>query len=218
MKVGTDGVLLGSWVDVQGVEKILDVGAGTGLIALMMAQRSSALITGVEIENDAADEAAQNCSHSLWKNRIEIVNSSFQEFAAETKQKFDLVISNPPFFVNNQKSKCNRLAMAKHNDLLPFPELIAGCVKILGAEGRLALILPVVPAQFFIEQAENVGLFLNRLTAVRPNNSKPIHRYLMEFRKIKTALVKDCLNIHSDDNIDFMPAYKKLTGEFYLNF
>jgi tRNA1Val (adenine37-N6)-methyltransferase len=218
MKVGTDGVLLGAWVNLNKARRILDVGTGTGLIALMMAQRLAEQITGIELDKNAADEAAQNCADSPWSNRITIINLPFQNYSETASPGFDLIISNPPFFVNNQKSKNNRLAIAKHNDLLPFSDLIEGSIRLLDQNGRLAIILPVAPAQTFIELAARDGLYLNRLTEVRPNSQKQVHRYLMEFDKNKTAPIKDCLYIHRDDIVDFTPEYKKLTGEFYLNF
>jgi len=218
MKVGTDGVLLGAWTNVSGVKNILDAGTGTGVIALMLAQRSDAQITGIEIENKAAKEAAENANYSNWNNRISIKNISFQQFAETSTKKFDLIVSNPPFFVNNQKSKDNNLAIAKHNDLLPFSEMISGSIKLLEHNGKLALILPVEPAKIFIELAYKNGLFLNRLTQVRPNYRKEVHRFLMEFSKNKTEIETFELAIHEDDRSDFTPKYKNLTKEFYLNF
>lgn len=218
MKVGTDGVLLGSWVNVSGAKSILDVGIGTGVIALMLAQRSEAQITGIEIEKKAAGEAAENAFHSPWNSRISIKNISFQQFTANTNQTFDLIVSNPPFFINNQKSKNTNLAIAKHNDLLPFSEMISGSLKLLKDKGRLALILPVEPAKMFTELAENNLLFLNRLTKIRPNYRKEVHRYLMEFSKMETKIEIYELAIHEDDGSDFTSNYKTLTKEFYLNF
>ncbi len=218
MKVGTDGVLLGSWVNVQNEKQILDIGTGTGLIALIMAQRTSAMITGVEIEKNAADEASSNAKSSLWNTRISIQNSSFQQYATTTDNRFDLIVSNPPFFENNQKSKDGNLAIARHNDLLPFREIIMGCLNILNETGRLALILPVTPAQSFISLAETQGLILNRITKVRPNNKKEIHRYLMEFSRTKLTLETEELAIHTDDGFDFTESYKALTKELYLKF
>ena len=218
MKVGTDGVLLGAWTGISGAKTILDIGTGTGVIALMLAQRSEAHITCIEIEKKATEEAVENVNCSLWSKRISIKNISFQQFEETTNEKFDLIVSNPPFFVNNKKSKDNNLAIAKHNDLLPFPEIIRGCIKLLEETGRLALILPVEPAKTFIALAEKSGLFLGRITKVRPNYRKEIHRYLMQFSKNKTEIKTSELPIHEDYGSDFTPKYKNLTKEFYLNF
>lgn len=218
MKVGTDGVLLGAWAGVEGVKKVLDVGTGTGLIALMIAQRSESKITGIEIERKAAEEAAENARNSPWNSHIDIQNISFQAFVANSAEKFDLVISNPPFFTNSQKSKCHYLAMAKHNHLLPLPELAKGAGKLLAPKGKLAVILPVDAAREFTKTALNEGFFLIRETEVRPNNRKKPHRFLLEFSKTKVLLKKDFINIHTDDGSDFTEQYKTLTRDFYFNF
>ncbi len=218
MKVGTDGVLLGAWTNVSGAKNILDAGTGTGVIALMLAQRSEAQITGIEIEKKAAEEAAENASRSYWNNRISVKNISYQQFAETTNETFDLIVSNPPFFMNNQKSRDINLAVAKHNDLLPFPEIINGSIKLLEDNGKFALILPAKPALIFIELAMKNKLFLNRLTRVRPNFRKEAHRFLMEFSRNKTEIETSELAIHEDDGSDFTPKYKNLTKEFYLNF
>lgn len=218
MKVGTDAVLFGAWVNISEAKDILDIGTGTGVVTLMAAQRSKARITGIEIEKKAAEEAHDNVKNSPWSNRCLIENISFQKFSNNTNKTFDLVISNPPFFVNNKKSKDNNLAIAKHNDLLPFSEMIHGSLNILHANGRLALILPVIPAKDFIHLAGKNGLHLNRLSLVRPNFRKEVHRYLMEFSRNKTTIETDDFAIHEDDGSDFTQKYKTLTSEFYLNF
>jgi tRNA1Val (adenine37-N6)-methyltransferase len=218
MKVGTDGVLLGAWANVAEAIKVLDVGTGTGLIALMIAQRSHAKITGIEIEKKAAEEAAENAQNSLWSNRIKIQNISFQEFKDTTTEKFDLVISNPPFFTNSQRSKCDYLAMAKHNHLLPFAVLANGAEKLLEQNGNLAVILPVEAVRDFTQIALNERFFMIRQTEVRSNRLKKVHRYLLEFSKTEKPLKKDFIYIHTDDNSDFTEQYKILTRDFYLNF
>ncbi len=218
MKVGTDGVLLGAWVNVQNEQKILDIGTGTGVIALMMAQRTLAKITGIEIEKNAAEEATQNCSKSKWAERISIQNISFQEFIKNGNDNFDLIISNPPFFVNDQKSKNSNLAIAKHSDLLPFDILLTYSKKLLKDEGRLALILPVIQANALIKKAKVIGLHLFRLTEVKPTSEKETNRYLMEFSKNNLELKNDWLTIFEKNGQYFSSPYKELTKDFYLNF
>ncbi len=218
MKVGTDGVLLGAWANVTEAKKVLDVGTGTGVVALMTAQRSKAEITGIEIEKNAAEEAAENARNSPWNDRIKIYAISFQNFVKTTDEKFDLVISNPPFFTNSQKSKCHYLAIAKHNHLLPLSDLAKGAGKLLVQKGKLAVILPVDSAREFTKTASDEGFFLIRETEVRPNKRKKPHRFLLEFSKTKVLLKKDFVNIHTDDGSDFTEQYKTLTRDFYLNF
>jgi len=218
MKVGTDGVLLGAWVNVHHEKNILDIGTGTGLIALMMAQRISARITGIEIEKNASEEAVQNCKSSNWSERLFVQNISFQEFAEKSSEKFDLIISNPPFFINDKKSKNSNLAIAKHNDLLPLPDLISGCKNLLSTEGRLAVILPVVPAKKLVELASEKGFHLIRITEVIPTPQKEPNRYLMEFSQIQKVLKKDSLTIFEESGGQFSASYRKLTRDFYLNF
>lgn len=218
MKVGTDGVLLGAWTNVSEAKNILDLGSGTGLIALMMAQRSEARITGIEIEKNAAEEATENAKHSPWQKRVSVKNISFQQFAKTTAETFDLIVSNPPFFMNDQKSKDNNLAIAKHNDLLPLPDLVNGCTKLLAKEGKLAVILPVIQAKKMINLTKEKDLFLIRLTEVKPTPQKEANRYLMEFSWNKITVETDELAIHEDDGSDFTQKYKNLIKAFYLNF
>lgn len=218
MKVGTDGVMLGAWVNVRHEKKILDIGTGTGLIALMMAQRTSAEIIGIEIEKNAAEEAARNCMMSNWKERLSVQNISFQEFTEKSNEKFDLIISNPPFFINDQKSKQNNMAIAKHNDLLPLQDLISGCRKLISEKGKIALVLSISAAKKIIEFIDEAGLFITRITEVFPTPQKESNRFLMEFSIKKQDIQKNTLTIFEESGGNFSKSYKELTKEFYLNF
>lgn len=216
MKVNTDGVLLGAWTNLDGVKTVLDVGAGTGLIALMIAQRCDAIITGVEIEKNAAEEAVQNVQNSNWGNSVTIQNISFQEFAAVSEIEFDLIVSNPPFFSNGVKNADPNLSMARHNDLLPFTDIISGAVKLLTDTGKLALILPFDQSVDFIEKARLNRLFLNRMTDVKPFPDRQANRCLMEFRKLESDNEKTEISVFGDSKIEYSEEFKGLTHDFYL--
>ncbi|MDP2113785.1 MAG: methyltransferase, partial [Bacteroidota bacterium] len=144
MKVGVDGVLLGVWANVSGAKRILDIGTGTGLIALMMAQRNAdARIDAVEIEPDAFQEAVYNIQQSPWNERIQIELCSFQEFAGKAGLKYDLIVSNPPYFTNGHKAPLENRATARHSDSLSLGDLISGAIGLLNETGKIALVLPV---------------------------------------------------------------------------
>ncbi len=216
MKVGTDGVLLGAWTNVENVTSVLDIGTGTGLIALMMAQRTKAQIVGVEIDKAAAGEAIENVKNSHWRERISIKNSSFQDFIKSEKNRFDLIISNPPFFTNSFKNKSETRRIARHNDLLPFSDLTRGAAKLLKQHGRLAVILPVDPAKEFIENAKNNGLYIVRQTKVQPKKPKDYNRILMEFALQEKKPVNNTLTIYLEDSSDYTNEFKALVRNFYL--
>ena len=216
MKVNTDGVLLGAWTNTNGAKTVLDIGTGTGLISLMIAQRSDAIITGVEIENDAANEALGNVQNSTWSNRIFIQNSSFQDFAKTTTNNFDLIISNPPFFSNGIKNTNPQISMARHNHLLPFEDIIAGAVKLLSDFGKLALILPFEQANKFAEKARHNSLFLIRLTEVKPFPDKEPNRCLMELGKQEQVLQKNQMSVFDESGSEYSDEFKNLVREFYL--
>ncbi|TNF40202.1 MAG: methyltransferase domain-containing protein [Bacteroidetes bacterium] len=216
MKVNTDGVLLGAWTNVDGAITVLDIGAGTGLISLMIAQRSGANITGIEIENNASDEAVQNVKNSKWSDRVSIQHISFQDFAATTQHKFDLIVSNPPFFSNSVKNMNPHLSVARHNHLLPFEDIIEGTKKLLAKTGKLSLILPFDSANGFIEKARMENLFLNRLTGVKPFPDKKPNRCLMEFGSEKLILQKTQMSVFDETGKDYSGEFKLLARDFYL--
>lgn len=216
MKVNTDGVLLGAWTNLQGAKTVLDVGAGTGLISLMVAQRSEAIITGIEIEKNAAGEASQNVQNSIWSNRVSIHHISYQDFVVSSKINFDVIVSNPPFFSNSVKNVNPQLSMARHNHLLPFIDIIDGSKKLLNGNGRLSLILPAGESEEFIEKAYQKGLFLNRLTEVNPFHGKKPNRCLMEFGNEQLVLQKSQISVFDDSRSHFSDEFKKLAHDFYL--
>ena len=216
MKVNTDGVLLGAWTNLEGVNSVLDIGTGTGLIALMIAQRCNAQITGVEIEENAAEEAFENVQNSKWVNRIIIQNTSFQQFTERAKSKFDLIISNPPFFTNSVKNINPHLSIARHNHLLPFADIIAGTVKLLTKSGKLSLILPFENANEFVKNASLNGLHLSRLTEVKPFPDKLSNRCLLEFGTKNTNFEKSQISVFSEVKNEYSAEFKKLAADFYL--
>lgn len=216
MKVNTDGVLLGAWINLDGAKTVLDVGAGTGLISLMVAQRSDAIITGIEIEKNAAEEAAQNVQNSHWKNRVSILHSSFQDFVSTTQIKYDVIVTNPPFFSNSVKNTNPHLSLARHNHLLPFEDIIEGAKKLLVENGKLSLILPFDSAHEFIKKAWEENLFLTRLTEVKPFHEKQPNRSLMELGKQKLDLQKNQMSVFDGTRKDYSEEFKLLASDFYL--
>lgn len=219
MKVGMDGVLLGAWVDPTGAEQILDIGTGTGLIALMMAQKNStALIDAIEIDQEAFQEAVLNTQQSLWNVRIQIELISFQDFAEQTKPKYNLIVSNPPFFANGLKAPVENRAKARHSDSLPLEVLISGAANMLVENGRIALVLPSESLPEIRKLAELNRLFISRLCKVKPNPQKPDFRILIELTNTEKVYQEENLMIEFEKHHNYTPEYKELTKDFYLKF
>ena len=216
-KVGTDGVLLGAWVDVEQANAILDIGSGSGLIPLILAQRTdNSKITGIEIDEFAVEESRNNIEDSPWFDRLNIVHETVQAFTEKYSFKFDLVVSNPPYFINSTKSAKPQKNLARHTDSLSFEDLIDASLKLLFLEGKLAVVLPKEEGAIFISLAESKGFYLTKLTEVRSKIDKPITRLLMEFRRLASNLTKDELIIQFDKRNDYTPEYAALTKDFYL--
>jgi tRNA1Val (adenine37-N6)-methyltransferase len=215
MKVGTDGVLLGAWANPANAINILDIGTGTGLIAMMLAQRSPAHIEAIEIEPQAYRQALENVENCSWKDRIRVIHSSFQEFSRHTEQTFDLIVSNPPFFTNSLKAPLEGRNMARHNDILPPNDLLAGVDKLLHADGKFCLILPYVDSQLFIVDAALCNLYCNRKTSIKHTPGKKLNRVLMQFSRNRTSVEENELMIRKEDG-SFTGEYTLLTRDYYL--
>ena len=215
MKVGTDGVLLGSWAN--GGEHILDIGTGTGLLALMMAQRfEKSLIDAIEIEENAYQQAVQNVAKSVFKSKINIIHSSLQNFAKSNINQYDSIICNPPYFVNSLKNNKKSKTIARHNDTLPFNELISLAYKLLKTEGTLSLVLPVNIFPLIETEADIYGFFLNRKISIKTTEKKQPKRVLVEYKKEPTQIetsTEYLLNQNGEKSI----WYQQLTNIFYIN-
>ena len=221
MKVCTDGVLLGAWADVEGVKSALDIGTGSGVIALMLAQRSTEInrIVGIEIDQGSYHQAQVNATNCDWSDRIKMIHSSIQDYTTCSSETFDLIISNPPFFTGGTLSESQTKNDVRHTVKLPHSDLLRAVKKLMSPKGHFAVILPIMEGYRFIELAEQYGLYLSHRTQVYSRPGKPMERFLLEFthRPGEKAKVDD-LFIHTGDNNDFSTAYQKLTGDFYINF
>ena len=218
MKVGTDGVLLGAWAPVDIAQTILDIGTGTGLIALMMAQRSSAWIHGVELESAAYQDACLNVAASPWSNRIQISNCAVQEFVLNCYETFELIVSNPPYFVNSSKNQCGKRTLARHTDTLSYAELLKCAEKLLAPEGRVALVFPADQLENILFEAHCTGLWERRITRVYSKVNKAPRRILLLLARKRQECIHDQLVIHNEENNEYTPEYINLTRDFYLLF
>lgn len=220
MKVGTDGVLLGAWA--QGGERVLDIGTGTGVIALMMAQRyAEAHVVAVDIDEAAVRQARQNADASPFGDRVEVVLSSIQDYATscslsfgegrgEVPAHFDSIVCNPPFFVDSLKAPDQQRSLARHADTLPFAELMRSAYHLLSDDGELSVVIPFDYRRRLDDEAFLCGFFPSRVCAVRTKSTKPVRRYLLAYRKRPCPCHHDELTIGD-------ARYQQLTRDFYLN-
>ena len=216
MKVGTDGVLLGAWCDMEGCREIVDAGTGSGLIALMLAQRGCANITGVEIDNAAAEQAAENVRLSPFAGAVKIVHASFIDFSESATGTYDLVVSNPPYFIDALKPDNAARSLARHTGEMDYERLIGGSCRLLSDTGRLALILPYDHFDFFARLAVGYGLSLCRKTLVYPKPEALPRRVLMEWGRGACNCIEDSLTIEVERHY-YSEAFKQLTRDFYLD-
>lgn len=213
MKVGTDGVLLGAWTNCKNAANILDVGTGSGLIALMLAQRSQAQIQGIDIDKDASRQAASNFDISPFANRLQSIQGSFIDF--QTDKKYDLIVSNPPYFVDSMKSPSKARNDARHNDGLSLSDLVCKSCAMLKPYGIISLILPFDSLSTIEPLSKSAGLYLNRKTEIKPLPSVKAKRVLLEYSFIDGKLEENELTIELSRHL-YSPEYIKLCKDFYL--
>lgn len=218
MKIGTDAVLLGAWTECGEAKSILDIGTGTGIIALQMAQRSFAeLIDALEIEDNAYEQAVENFEQSIWGDRLFCYHASLQEFVKEMDEKYDLIVSNPPFYTSTFKTNQieEKRSVARHSQFLTYEELLISTSSLLTDNGSCAFVIPFEEENNFIELAIQNKLFINRITRVKGTPESQIKRSLLQFSFFEKKTVINELTIETQRHI-YTPDYIELVKDFYL--
>ncbi|WP_400071894.1 tRNA1(Val) (adenine(37)-N6)-methyltransferase [Zobellia russellii] len=217
MKVGTDGVLLGAWASIENnPESILDIGAGTGVIALMLAQRGLAdTIDALEIDEGAYEQCVSNFEMSDWGDRLFCYHAGLDEFVKEWEDPYDLIVSNPPFYAEDVSSGNASRDKARQNQSLPFDELLEGVSKLMAKQGAFATIIPFKEENAFLKMAAGYGLYPNRITHVKGSSTAKIKRSLLQFGFEKVAPETNELTIETSRH-EYTNEYIALTKDFYL--
>lgn len=216
MKVGTDAVLLGAWITPWEAVEILDVGTGSGILALMLAQRSAARIEAIDIDQHSVEEASFNFACSQWNNRLKATKADFTDFSLHSEKKYCLIVSNPPFFTSFYKTRHQRRNLARHTDTLSFHELITGTLRLLKPSGRLCLVLPHNEGLNFIKLAEKHGLYeQNRMDIISVEGRQPNRMNLeLSLQKSTQKCPEEFVIRHADGR--FTKQYIDLLQDYYL--
>lgn len=214
MKVGTDGVLLGAWTDVSKASNILDIGSGTGLVSLMLAQRSNANITGIEKDCDAAKESLLNIDNSPWSNRLEIINEDFFKFNFPTL--FDIIVCNPPFFKDSLHSPDMKRTSARHGDDFNFHVFFKKCIQLLSNHGILTIVFPFEGSDQLTTIATDLHLHISRKLTVSTTPQKQPKRILLSFSKSEQTLVEEELIIEKYGRHQYSEEFTQLVKDYYL--
>ncbi len=217
MKIGTDSVLLGAWVSLKNNPiSILDIGAGTGILSLMLAQRSSSeLIDAIEIDDNAYEQCVVNFENSPWGDRLFCYHASLEEFTDEIEDTYDLIISNPPFYSEDYKSENKQRNLARFTEAMPFDHLIKRATKLLSEQGTFSVIIPFSAKENFISLALKNGLYSHRILNVKGNLNSEIKRCLIEFSFQESDPIIEELIIETERHL-YTNEYINLTKDFYL--
>ncbi|HEY5918377.1 MAG TPA: methyltransferase [Chryseolinea sp.] len=215
MKVGTDAVLLGAWVDVSGAENVLDIGTGSGVITLMLAQRTtdSVKIESVEIEKSAADQAAENFRDSPWSSRIAVHQLAAQDYFPAIR--FDLIVTNPPYFNKSLQPPDKVRHQVRHTASLSYEHLLSAVTRLLTSQGRFNVILPYQEGIVFTELAVGQGLFCKRRYHFRTRKEKAVERTLLEFTTHAQNIDEGEILLY-ENGLDWSTSYRSLISDFYI--
>lgn len=215
MKVGTDAVLLGAWVAVTPSDWALDIGTGCGVLPLMLAQKGVAKVHAVDLDASSAQEAAENFDASQWHDKLFSFHADIRKFTMQCA--YDLIISNPPFFVNSFKCDADRRNQARHTDTsLTFSELIASVRRLLKPDGRFVVVLPLRESLEFIPLAEQANLFIHRRENIVPVAGKDPNRVNLEFRYGQPVRVEATDLVIRREDGSFTEDYNRVVSEYYL--
>lgn len=217
MRIGTDAILLGAWTNPGKTDRILEIGTGCGVIALMMAQKSNAHVDAIDINPESVDQARMNFNHSPWKDRLTAINRSFQEHAKSSGILYDIIVTNPPFFRNSLKSPDIKRNLARHHGTFSFIELFKAANILLSDTGSFWLIVPVSASEAIRGQAQICKLVVHQILNVKPKENKKVNRVLMKFCRSnpEQEIVEELILRHEDNS--FTRQYKELTADFYLS-
>lgn len=217
MKIGTDSVLLGAWVNMEKEGRVLDVGTGTGILSLMLSQRYTCYIDAIEIESDAAEQAMDNFNNSPWRNYLNVVNSSFQDYVSTCKSTYELIISNPPYFTSGDTSGRENRANARHTVSLNLTSLLELSSRILNPSGTISLILPYDTRRLLSEVISKTNLWLSRETLIKPNPDSAPERMLIELsNRMPASIERKGMFIEYPDRGGYSEEFIGLTQAYYL--
>ncbi len=231
--VGTDSVLLGAWADVSAAQTVLDIGTGTGVVALMLAQRNHSSLghspldighslldigdfTALEIHPPSAALARRNFAASPWADCLQVVETSVQDFAQSTDYQFDLIVSNPPFFSERTVSPDPERRLGRHTATLPPSDLLEAVCRLLAPRGRFCVVLPALESQRLCELAVPLGLYWTKITRVRSRPEKPVERWLIQFERDPYPFERAELVIYKHGE-QYSEGFRELTEDFYLH-
>lgn len=217
MKIGTDAIILGRWVDVNENDDVLDIGTGCGLIPLMLAQKGIKRADAVEIHRDSYEEAAQNFSNSAWKSQLFVVNDDIRRYAETCAKRYDLIVSNPPFFFGDNIPEKATKGLARHTNTLSYNDLLKAVKKLLKPEGRFALVLPARESKTFLQDAENQGFYLQKEMKIVPIEGKETNRVNMQLVVNQVDNVETETFVLRNPDHSFTKYYKDFLKDYYLD-
>lgn len=217
MKVGTDSMLLGAWADIENIQSVLDIGTGCGIISLLLAAKSNAKITAIDIDKDSIEEASENFKQSPFNIRMQALHADLNDFSKNTTQKFGLIVSNPPFFVNNLKPENEKRKIARHTESLTYTQLCEGVNKLLENDGRFCVVLPYDESRVFLKIAGKIDLFPKRQLVIFPREGMLPNRIIIEFSKRNEKEIESAKFTIRNSEEKFTQQYIDLLKDFYLN-
>jgi tRNA1Val (adenine37-N6)-methyltransferase len=218
MRVGTDAVLFAQWVDVASSDNALDIGTGSGIIPLILAQKGVGSVDAVELDSDSYEEANLNFSISVYSDRLSVVQNDVRDYAANNEKKYDLIVSNPPFYASDVKPIKEKKVMARHVSTLSFKDLLVAAKKMMKEDARFALVLPFYESRLFIKEAESLGFYLQKEFLISPIEGKEPNRVNMQFVLNEVEDAETELFTIRNKDYSYTDEYKEFLKDFYLDF
>ena len=218
MRIGTDAVLFAQWVPIFESDYVLDVGTGSGIIPMILSQKNANSVDAVELDADSYEEAKLNFSISVWSDKLNVFNKDVRIFADEVNKKYDLIVSNPPYYASDVKPIKEKKVMARHVSTLSFKDLLISAKKMMKKDSRFALVLPVYESRLFIKEAEQLGFYLQKEMHIIPIEGKDANRVNMQFVLNEVnELETEYFTIRNKD-YSYTEEYKTFLKDYYLDF